>query len=98
MPSGRPANSRNCRFLTWKFQIYNEEKGDWISKKYITIKEINEDYPDIKLNGEIVKRLLKRDIEYDENKKYSPNSFWYRNKNIKIEKIKEQGRYILDRH
>ena len=39
---GRPANSPNQKYLTWKYSVYDEATSEWTSKKYITIKEIEQ--------------------------------------------------------
>ena len=44
MTKGGPANSPNCKYLTWKYSVYDEETSEWTTKKYITIKEIEEEY------------------------------------------------------
>ena len=97
MTKGRPANSPNCKYLTWKYSVYNEETSEWTTKKYITIKEIEEEY-NIRLRGETVKKLMKRDEEFDPNVIYSPRAFWNKYRNIKIEKIHETGFYVFDRY
>lgn len=91
---GRPAGSPNCKFLIWKYSTYDEYTCEWIGKKYITIKEIESEH-NVRLGGECVKKLLKRNEEFDPDKQYTKAAFWTKYRNVKLEKIHEAGQYIL---
>ena len=91
---GRPKASKNCTFLTWNISTYDEECDEWKTKKYFSIAEYEKEN-NTRLKDETVRRLQKRDQEYDPEKKYSPKAFWTKYKNIKLEKIHEKATYLL---
>jgi len=89
---GRPKNSLNNTYFKWNVLQYDNERDRWTSNKYFSLTDFN-NINGTSITADTVKRIMRRHIEYDECKKYSPKSFWNKYKHITIEKIYEKAEF-----